>query len=244
MLERFRSPAEASVALIQEMQKKNQENEIKLNEISTQPDRLLKRLPAMKPMAASEPAPVHEPLPLARSPITFAGLIPAVREGVLSTEELEDVVMALVEPRELSRGILVEQVDGTGQRRPDDMMMADPEVTAGHRVKMVLAGTNALSFRPPDRCVGLGDGYAGLGVAAGTDVRCFWCPPDGAERVEILMSIAEVGTDVRGFCHPPDPNEETTRSDLMMCLSPAGTMVRGFRVPPDGCGSGLCGRQS
>lgn len=174
---------------------------------------------------ASVPAPPAREAgvsPQTRSPVTYAGLLPAVGEGVLAVAMNVVMDVLLAPPCGLGRGAPAGA--GVGSRRPPDWWET--------------CQVGASSAGTPNGC-------GSLGGIAGTDERSFRRPPDlmsrcGLSLVETRGWIPSVGsrdvligTEEHRFRRPPDLAEGGGQLGCAESFGVAGTEVRGFRGPPD-----------
>lgn len=175
--------------------------------------------------------PEHAESPPTRSPVTYVGLLPAVRDERIAEHKMRQIVVVLEAPRLSMQGVTL-AVDDEFVQLAGTLPVASAKTRKESGARVTLAGTDVLGYRlPPDGC----DGYNG---PAGTDVRCLCLPPDSVP-VRLLpeeretMRVTCAGTDERRFRRPPNPRGVDLREGVMG-FECAGTEMRGFRTPPDG----------
>lgn len=148
------------------------------------------------------------PSPPTQSPVTYAGLLPAV-QGDGQDKRLEMIVMSLLEHRSEMEALDIdrERIDGGGLRRPPGEKGRTEGTICG--VVMLAAGTDTLGYRLPP------NGRGGFSIPIGTDVRGYRRPPDlGLDRqlgwtgrwsLRIRSGSFVAGTSKQHFHCPPDP---------------------------------------
>lgn len=146
------------------------------------------------------------PSPPMRSPVTFAGLLPALGAMALMCKELKLVVKAMLPPQPQ----LPCDEPGGARMRHGRWPTASLIGREGEAVRAMtmMAGTDARGFQHPPY------GGEGCGPSAGDDVRLFRRPSnleqgdsmpktsEDAEDTEVAGSLGPAGDDVHCFRRP------------------------------------------